>query len=65
MMDNEELTKVIDNMQKINEKLLEQNDKLLEQNDKLHQELEHSNRDFFVLAGVITITLLLVLYAMW
>jgi hypothetical protein len=58
MMDNEELTKVIDNMQKINEKLLKQN-------DKLHQELEHSNRDFFVLAGLITITLLLVLYAMW
>lgn len=58
MMDNEELTKVIDNMQKINEKLLKQN-------DKLYQELEHSNRDFFVLAGLITITLLLVLYAMW
>lgn len=58
MMDNEELTKVIDNMQKINEKLLEQN-------DKLQEELEHSNRDFFVLAGLITITLLLVLYAMW
>lgn len=58
MMDNEELTKVIDNMQKINEKLLKQN-------DKLHEELKHSNRDFFVLAGLITITLLLVLYAMW
>lgn len=58
MMDNEELTKVIDNMQKINEKLLKQN-------DKLHEELEHSNRDFFVLAGLITITLLLVMYAMW
>lgn len=58
MMDNEELTKVIDNMQKINEKLLKQN-------DKLHEELEHSNRDFFVLAGLITIMLLLVLYAMW
>lgn len=57
-MDNEELTKVIDNMQKINEKLLKQN-------DKLHEELKHSNRDFFVLAGLITITLLLVLYAMW
>ena len=57
-MDNEELTKVIENMQKINEKLLKQN-------DKLHEELEHSNRDFFVLAGLITITLLLVLYAMW
>lgn len=57
-MDNEELTKVIDNMQKINEKLLKQN-------DKLHEELEHSNRDFFVLAGLITITLLLILYAMW
>nr|WP_278547011.1 hypothetical protein [Catenibacterium mitsuokai] len=57
-MDNEELTKVIDNMQKINEKLLKQN-------DKLHEELERSNRDFFVLAGLITITLLLVLYAMW
>lgn len=58
MMDNEELTKVIDNMQKTN-------DKLLKQNDKLHKELEHSNRDFFVLAGLITITLMLVLYAMW
>lgn len=57
-MDNEELTKVIDNMQKINEKLLTQN-------AKLQEELEHSNRDFFVLAGLITITLLLVLYAMW
>lgn len=61
-MDNEELTKVIDNMQKINEKLLKQNDKL---HEELHEELEHSNRDFFVLAGLITITLLLVLYAMW
>ena len=58
MMDNEELTKVIDNMQKTNSKLLEQN-------DKLHQELERLNRDYFLLAGVITITLLLVLYAMW
>lgn len=58
MMDNEELTKVIDNMQKIN-------GKLLEQNDKLQEELERSNRDFFVIAGLITITLLLVLYAMW
>jgi hypothetical protein len=57
-MDNEELTKVIDNMQKIN-------GKLLEQNDKLQEELERSNRDFFVIAGLITITLLLVLYAMW
>lgn len=57
-MNNEELTKVIDNMQKINEKLLKQN-------DRLHEELKHSNRDFFVLAGLITITLLLVLYAMW
>lgn len=57
-MDNEELTKAIDNMQKINEKLLKQN-------DKLHEELKRSNRDFFVLAGLITITLLLVLYAMW
>lgn len=58
MMDNEELTKVIDNMQKIN-------GKLLEQNDKLQEELERSNRDFFVIAGLITIMLLLVLYAMW
>ena len=58
MMDNEELTKVIDNMQKINEKLLKQN-------DKLQEELERLNRDYFLLAGVITITLLLVLYAMW
>lgn len=57
-MDNEELTKVIDNMQKIN-------GKLLEQNDKLQEELERSNRNFFVIAGLITITLLLVLYAMW
>lgn len=57
-MDNEELTKVIDNMQKTNEKLLEQN-------DKLHEELKHSNRDFFALAGLITITLILVLYAIW
>lgn len=57
-MNNEELTKAIDNMQKINEKLLKQN-------DRLHEELKHSNRDFFVLAGLITITLLLVLYAMW
>ena len=57
-MNNEELTKVIDNMQKINEKLLKQN-------DKLQEELERSNRDFFVIAGLITITLLLVLYAMW
>lgn len=58
MMDNEELTKLIDNMQKIN-------GKLLEQNDKLQEELERSNRDFFVIAGLITIMLLLVLYAMW
>lgn len=58
MMDNEELTKVIDNMQKINEKLLTQN-------AKLQEELECLNRDYFLLAGVITIALLLVLYAMW
>lgn len=58
MMDNEELMEVIDAMQKII-------DGLLVQNAKLHEELEHSNRDFFVLAGLITITLLLVLYAMW
>lgn len=58
MMDNEELTKVIDNMQKINEKLLTQN-------AKLQEELERLNGDYFFLAGVITITLLLVLYAMW
>lgn len=57
-MDNEELTKAIDNMQKINEKLLKQN-------DKLHEELKRSNRDFFVLAGLITITLILVLYIIW
>lgn len=57
-MNNEELTKMIDNMQKIN-------GKLLEQNDKLQEELERLNRDYFLLAGVITITLLLVLYAMW
>ena len=58
MMNNEELMKVIDTMQKII-------DGLLTQNAKQHEELEHSNRDFFVLAGLITITLLLVLYAMW
>lgn len=57
-MDNEELTKVIDNMQKIIAGLLTQN-------ARLHIELKRSNRDFFVLAGLITITLLLVLYAMW
>lgn len=57
-MDNEELMEVIDAMQKII-------DGLLVQNAKLHKELERSNRDFFVLAGLITITLLLVLYAMW
>ena len=57
-MDNEELIKVIDTMQKIT-------DGLLTQNAKLHKELERSNRDYFLLAGVITITLLLVLYAMW
>lgn len=57
-MDNEELTKVIDNMKKIN-------GRLLDQNEKLHEELERSNRDYFLLAGLTTITLLLVLYAMW
>lgn len=57
-MDNEELTKVIDNMKKIN-------GRLLDQNEKLHDELERSNRDYFLLAGLTTITLLLVLYAMW
>lgn len=58
MMDNEELIKVIDTMQKII-------DGLLTQNAKLQKELERLNRDYFLLAGVITITLLLVLYAMW
>lgn len=58
MMDNEELIKVIDTMQKFI-------DGLLTQNAKLQEELNRSNRDFFVLAGLITITLLLVLYAMW
>lgn len=58
MMNNEELTKMIDNMQKIN-------DKLLEQNDKLHEELRRSNRDFFWLAGMMTVVLLLILYALW
>lgn len=58
MMDNEELIKVIDTMQKIIAGLLTQN-------ARLHIELKRSNRDFFVLAGLITITLLLVLYAMW
>lgn len=57
-MDNEELTKVIDTMQKII-------DGLLVQNAKLHKELKRSNRDFFALAGLITITLILVLYAVW
>ena len=57
-MNNEELTKEIDNMKKIN-------GRLLDQNEKLHEELERSNRDYFLLAGLTTITLLLVLYAMW
>ena len=57
-MNNEELMKVIDTMQKIT-------DGLLTQNAKLHEELKRSNRDFFVLAGLITITLLLVLYVIW
>ncbi len=57
-MNNEELMKVIDTMQKIT-------DGLLTQNAKLHKELERSNRDFFVLAGLITIALLLVLYVIW
>ena len=58
MMDNEELIKVINTMQKIT-------DGLLTQNAKLQEELERLNRDYFLLAWVITITLLLVLYAMW
>ena len=58
MMDNEELIKVIYTMQKIT-------DGLLTQNAKLQEELERSNRDYFLLAGLTTITLLLVLYAMW
>lgn len=58
MMDNEELIKVINTMQKIT-------DGLLTQNAELQEELECLNRDYFLLAGVITITLLLVLYAMW
>ena len=58
MMDNEELIKVINTMQKIT-------DGLLTQNAKLQEKLERLNRDYFLLAGVITITLLLVLYAMW
>lgn len=57
-MDSEELIKVIDTMQKII-------DGLLIQNAKQHEELKRSNRDFFVLAGLITITLLLVLYVIW
>lgn len=57
-MDNEELTKIIDTMQKII-------NGLLVQNVKLHEELKRSNRDFFALAGLITITLILVLYAIW
>lgn len=58
MMDNEELIKVINTMQKIT-------DGLLTQNAKLQEELKRLNRDYFLLAGVITITLMLVLYAMW
>lgn len=58
MMNNEELMEVIDTMQKII-------DGLLVQNVKLHEELERSNRDFFVLAGVTIVSLLLVLYAIW
>lgn len=58
MMDNEELMEIIDTMQKII-------DGLLVQNAKLHEELEYSNRDFFVLAGVTIVSLLLVLYAVW
>lgn len=58
MMNNEELMKVIDTMQKII-------DGLLTQNAKQHEELKRSNRDFFVLAGLITITLMLVLYIIW
>ena len=58
MMDNEELIKVINTMQKIT-------DGLLTQNAKFHEELKRSNRDFFALAGLITITLILVLYAVW
>ena len=54
-MNSEELMKVIDTMQKII-------DGLLTQNVKQHEELKHSNRDFFVLAGLITITLLLMSY---
>lgn len=57
-MDSEELIKVINTMQKII-------DGLLVQNAKLHEELKHSNRDFFALAGLITVTLLLVLYVIW
>lgn len=58
MMDNEEVIKVINTMQKIT-------DGLLTQNAKLQEELKRLNRDYFLLAGVITITLMLVLYAMW
>ncbi|WP_295137186.1 hypothetical protein [uncultured Catenibacterium sp.] len=57
-MNNEELTKVIDNMQRIN-------CELLKQNDKLNEELRRSNRDFFWLAGMMTVVLLLILYALW
>lgn len=58
MMDNEELIKVINTMQKIT-------DGLLTQNAKLQKELECLNRDYFLLAGLITITLLLALYVIW
>lgn len=57
-MNNEEFTKVIDNMQRIN-------CELLKQNDKLNEELRRSNRDFFWLAGMMTVVLLLILYALW
>lgn len=57
-MNNEEFTKVIDNMQRIN-------CELLKQNDKLHEELRRSNKDFFWLAGIMTVVLLLILYALW
>lgn len=57
-MNNEELIKTINTMQKII-------GGLLIQNAKLQKELERLNRDYFLLAGVITITLLIVLYAMW
>ena len=57
-MNNEELTKVIDNMREINRTVLGQN-------YRLHEELERSNKYFFWLAGVMTTILIIILCALW